>query len=301
MTYDSSYKKAFIIAIFFHVFLAVLLVWESFNPNPAFRPEQKTEAGDLLVKNTQQPEIIQAVSVDNQEVLKTIQHLKEEKALQLKREQKRRDTVARELAAARELRLKEQQQVLKLKKEAETLAIARKKEIEKENQRLKELALQKEKEAKRIEELKKQHQLEEAKIAQVKKMQQEQEAIQRAQKAAQEKAQQQAQLAENMAKQAKIAGEVDKYKALIVNAISRRWILPENVDSSLSSQFRIRLAPDGAVIAVNLMRSSGDPILDRSAQAAIFKASPLPVPSDPASFDLFRDISLTVRPQNVRG
>lgn len=88
---------------------------------------------------------------------------------------------------------------------------------------------------------------------------------------------------------------------MIVNAIGRQWILPENVDSSLSSQFRIRLAPDGAVLEVSLMRSSGDAVLDRSAQTAIYKASPLPVPSDPDTFNLFRDISLTVRPENVRG
>ncbi len=55
------------------------------------------------------------------------------------------------------------------------------------------------------------------------------------------------------------------------------------------------------VLEVNLMHSSGDSVLDRSAQTAIYKASPLPVPSDPATFELFRDISLTVRPENVRG
>ena len=40
-------------------------------------------------------------------------------------------------------------------------------------------------------------------------------------------------------KNAQIAGVVDKYKALIINAISRQWILPDNVNNSLSSQFRI--------------------------------------------------------------
>ena len=100
---------------------------------------------------------------------------------------------------------------------------------------------------------------------------------------------------------ARVAGEVDKYKALIINAISQRWILPENADSTLSSQFRIRLAPNGSVLEVSLTRSSGDPILDRSAQSAIYKASPLPVPQDPTTFNMFRDISLTVRPVNSRG
>lgn len=52
---------------------------------------------------------------------------------------------------------------------------------------------------------------------------------------------------------------------------------------------------------VTLTRSSGDPLLDRSAQTAIYKASPLPVPTDSETFNLFRDISLTVRPEQVRG
>ena len=100
---------------------------------------------------------------------------------------------------------------------------------------------------------------------------------------------------------ARMAGEVDKYKALIIDSISRQWILPENANGNLSSQFRIRLAPNGAVLDVSLTRSSGDAILDRSAQSAIYKASPLPVPSDPSTFNIFRDISLTVRPENARG
>jgi len=55
------------------------------------------------------------------------------------------------------------------------------------------------------------------------------------------------------------------------------------------------------VLEVSLTRSSGDSILDRSAQSAIYKASPLPVPSDTDAFNVFRDISLTVRPESARG
>lgn len=107
--------------------------------------------------------------------------------------------------------------------------------------------------------------------------------------------------AQQAEQQARLAGEVDKYKALIVNAIGRNWILPENTNSNLASQFRIRLAPDGMVLAVSLTQSSGDDLLDRSAQTAIYKASPLPVPKDAETFSLFRDITLTVRPEQVRG
>lgn len=185
------------------------------------------------------------------------------------------------------------------------------------------MAEQKALEAKRIDELKKQKEelvkqqkLEAQKLAELnKKKLAEKEKAEKAQAEMEKKkaeaeakklaeaeaAAKQAQAAQNAERQARIAGEVDKYKALIVNAIGRNWILPENVDSTLSSQFRIRLAPDGMVLEVTLTRSSGDSLLDRSAQTAIYKASPLPVPTDPDTFSLFRDISLTVRPEQVRG
>ncbi|MDP1604666.1 MAG: cell envelope integrity protein TolA [Legionella sp.] len=318
MINDQSYRKAFFAAVFFHFCLAFMLLFEASNPRPVLTQETQNEAGEikpLNVADKPEVEIIKAVSVDNQEVMKTVNRLKEERASQLKAEQSRQQALARQAEMARKERLQEQQQLAKLKDEAAKIAIARKKQIEEEQKRLKQLALQKEQESKRIEELKKQQQAlekqkqqETEKLSALKKKQAEQQAKdakELAEKAEAQKVQQQKanaeQAARDAAQKAKIAGEVDKYKALIVNAISQRWILPENVDRGLSSQFRIRLAPDGAVLEVSLTRSSGDPILDRSAQTAIYKASPLPVPSDPTTFSLFRDISLTVRPENVRG
>ena len=113
-----------------------------------------------------------------------------------------------------------------------------------------------------------------------------------AQKAARDKRQQ-------AAKQARLRGEINKYKSLIIQAISRRWILPDKVDKRLSSKFRIRIAPGGKVLSVKLLRSSGDAALDLSAQRAIYKASPLPVPTQDDTFALFKEVSLTVRPEGV--
>ncbi|KTC93716.1 cell envelope integrity protein TolA [Legionella drozanskii] len=332
MILEQSYRKAFIAAVFFHLFLALaLLVDTTTNQRPVMTPEAKNEPSQALpIDHAAKPkeEIVKAVSVDNKEVMETVQRLKQERANQLKAEQSRQQALAKQAEMARKARVQEQQRLAKLKEEADKLAIARKKQIEEEKRRLKELAEQKVQEAKRLEELKaKQQQLkkqqEEAeKLAVLKQKQAEEklkadklkeekvkEELARADKAKAEAevekkrqaAALQQQAVADAAKKAQLAGEVDKYKAMIVNAISRQWILPENVDSRLSSQFRIRLAPDGAVLEVSLMRSSGDAVLDRSAQTAIFKASPLPVPSDPDTFNLFRDISLTVRPENVRG
>jgi colicin import membrane protein len=331
MILEQSYRKAFIAAIFLHLFLALgLLVDITTNQRPVMTPEAKNEPSQALpVDQSAQPkeEIVKAVSVDKKEVMETVQRLKQERANQLKAEQSRQQALVKQAEMARRARLQEQQRLAKIREEADKLAIARKKQIEEEKRHLKELAEQKVQEAKRLEELKaKQQQLkkqqEEAeKLAVLKQKQAEEKAkadklkedkakeeLARAEKAKAEaeaekrrQAALQQQAVADAAKRAQLAGEVDKYKAMIVNAIGRQWILPENVDSSLSSQFRIRLAPDGAVLEVSLMRSSGDAVLDRSAQTAIYKASPLPVPSDPDTFNLFRDISLTVRPENVRG
>ncbi|VEG89986.1 cell envelope integrity protein TolA [Legionella spiritensis] len=307
MIIDPSYRKSFYAACALHILLAFLLLFEWTGKRPVLVNEAKNEPGEMIaVEPKKQPEkeIVKAVSVDSQEVKETVHRLQQERIRQRKAEQARQQTLARQAEQARQARKMEQQRLEKLKNEAEQLAIARKKQIEQEKKRLRQLALQKEQEAKRLQELQKKQealkkkQREDERIAiQKKKLAEEKEKAERAAEAARK----QAQAASAAAEKARIAGEVDKYKAMIVNAIGRQWILPENADSRLSSQFRIRLAPDGAVLEVSLIRGSGDPVLDRSAQSAIYKASPLPVPSDPATFDLFREISLTVRPENVRG
>jgi colicin import membrane protein len=94
-------------------------------------------------------------------------------------------------------------------------------------------------------------------------------------------------------------GEVNKYKALILQSISQHWIIPSQADKSLYCELMIRIAPGGMVLDVQVIRSSGDPSLDSSARAAVMKASPLPVPSDPNAFEPFRQFVLKVKPQNV--
>jgi colicin import membrane protein len=91
-------------------------------------------------------------------------------------------------------------------------------------------------------------------------------------------------------------GMIDKYKALIVQAISSQWIVPSNLPQNISCELDIRVAPGGAVLDVSVARSSGNPVLDNSAVAAVNKASPLPVPTEPGVFNQFRELHLTVRP-----
>jgi colicin import membrane protein len=58
----------------------------------------------------------------------------------------------------------------------------------------------------------------------------------------------------------------------------------------------IRTAPNGQVIAAQVTKSSGDPAFDRSAEAAVRKASPLPMPPDPKVAAKFFSFSLRFKP-----
>ena len=329
MIQSRSYRNAFVAAVLLHLSIGIMLLVESTNEHPVLTAAARTEASPSLPIATIAPEeqAIKAVSVDSQDVKNTVNRLKEERAHQQRVEENRQRALAQQAELARKQRVAEQQRLEQLKNEAAKLAIAHKKQIEEEQLRLKQLAQQKVEEEKHLAEMKKQNiqmqkqqQQEANKLAELKKKkidelaraEQAKENQAKANKARAEQAKandelikkQQAAAAQSALdaqKNALTAGEVDKYKALIIGAISRQWILPENADSKMSSQFRIRLAPNGIVLEVSLTRSSGDPILDRSAQSAIYKASPLPVPSDPDTFNLFRDISLTVRPENARG
>lgn len=94
-------------------------------------------------------------------------------------------------------------------------------------------------------------------------------------------------------------GEINKYKALIVQAISQNWLIPMHANKSLYCELLIRLAPGGMVLDVQISKSSGDPALDSSARTAVLKSSPLPVPTDTKAFEAFRHFALKVKPENI--
>ena len=102
------------------------------------------------------------------------------------------------------------------------------------------------------------------------------------------------------ARSRRVQGVVDEYKAQILRAIASQWRIPDEVDPTLSTELLLRLAPGGVVISVDIKKSSGDSVLDRSAVTAVWRAAPLPVPRSAEIFERFRSIRLTVRPEMVQ-
>ncbi|MCR4347190.1 MAG: cell envelope integrity protein TolA [Sulfuricaulis sp.] len=108
---------------------------------------------------------------------------------------------------------------------------------------------------------------------------------------AEEKARQQA------AHTARTASEVDKYRSLIGQRVSRSWNRPMGVAKGLKCVVSVRLAPGGEVLSANVVRSSGNATFDRSVENAVYKAAPLPLPEDPTLFNNFREIEFLFNPE----
>jgi colicin import membrane protein len=208
-----------------------------------------------------------------------------------------------------------QRQLQEKARQAEEAKVAAQKKIEAD----KAIALQQQKdmaEKKRLEELEKQKRVEQEKLNKIKEKAAADKAA--AENAAAEakklKEQQQKQYAaaaalqqQIAAKQAAIAqqrsqainGVVDQYKGLILEAIAQQWLVPPGTDPTLASQLMITLSADGKVQNVQLIKSSGNALLDQSAVAAVYKASPLPMPPDKDAAAVFKQFSLTLKPEQM--
>ncbi|PHH57846.1 cell envelope integrity protein TolA [Coxiella burnetii] len=258
----TPYRVPVGISIFLHVVLLLALI-SNLSSSETYR-----------MNNLNRPvKIIQAMAVSQTAI--------DNQTKQIKQEQKRAALEARRQEQKRKLALKKQQIIaqkhlaalkarqLQLKHEAEKKALEQKKAI----------ALKKQRETKQRQLAVKQQQLQEKLLQQ--EMQQEKAQITKTQTA-------------------HMQGVLNQYKAQIIQAIQQQWIVPANANKNLSCILLIRLAPGGAVLSVETARSSGDPVLDRSARVAVFKASPLPVPKDSATFSEFRELRLTVRPLQIQ-
>ncbi|MHB1142219.1 MAG: cell envelope integrity protein TolA [Sulfuricaulis sp.] len=95
---------------------------------------------------------------------------------------------------------------------------------------------------------------------------------------------------------ARAGTEIEKYRYLIEQRVSRSWNRPVGAAKGLKCEVHVRLTPSGEVLSANVVRSSGNAVFDRSVENAVYKAAPLPLPGDPALFDNFREIRFVFDP-----
>lgn len=307
------YQKAILLSLLLHFFLLALML-----VSPSHQAKQFVLKKALIKPDNIQQKIISASTIDSTAIEHAVSKIKEQQRQKQIAEQNRQRELEKVAEQARRSRLAEEQKLAKLKKQKRAMLRQQKKL---KQQRLKEKALllkgqkklqdlkealekerflEQQRKAKALAEKKARiaRKKEQKRLAELKRRQeQEKKAQQEAERKAKEEERKAKALAEQKAQQQRINAEVDRYKALIINAISQNWILPSGVDTSLSCRFEIQLAPSGEVQSVKLLKSSGDPVLDRSARTAIYQASPLPVPNTPAAFEIFKVVSLTVKPE----
>ena len=89
---------------------------------------------------------------------------------------------------------------------------------------------------------------------------------------------------------------ISEYVGYIQEKVQRSWIRPPGSSSGLSCTVEVRLIPSGDVVEAKIVRSSGNPAFDRSVEAAVFKASPLPVPPDREVVEQFRLLRFEFKP-----
>lgn len=95
---------------------------------------------------------------------------------------------------------------------------------------------------------------------------------------------------------AAIGRVVDEYIAKIVTKVRRNIVMPPDVVNDARAEFAVTLLPGGTVLNARLLKSSGNAAYDNAVERAIIKSQPLPLPSDAAMFNRFRELKLNFKP-----
>jgi colicin import membrane protein len=95
---------------------------------------------------------------------------------------------------------------------------------------------------------------------------------------------------------ARASGQQTQYIALIRAKIERAWIRPSSAHSGIDCEVRVTQVPGGEVTGVQIGTCNGDDSVRQSIEAAVYRASPLPPPPDPALFE--RNLIVNFRPSD---
>ena len=92
----------------------------------------------------------------------------------------------------------------------------------------------------------------------------------------------------------------EKYMGLIQQTVKSNWINQFSPTAQLTAILKIKLDPDGNVLAVSVIQSSGNASFDRQAILAVQKSSPLPLPPDPTLVKKFMSLTLPFNNQDLQ-
>jgi len=261
---------AMMLAILVHVALAGIL-FVSLEWTDAPTPKQA------------EVNIVKAVAIDEKKILAELDKLKKAEARKKRNQKVKQRKLDKKASDAKKKRKREEKKLAKLRKQQKAAK--------------KRAAQDQAKKKKEVERLKTERVAEEKRLADVeakhKKLQD------RKRREAEAKAMQAAIAAEqaalNKAEQKRLSSLRGQYIADIQSKVTRHWIRPASAKQGLSCKVVVNQIPGGEVINVRTTKCIGGDVFRRSVEAAVYKASPLPRPSDPGLFD--REIVFNFKPQ----
>ncbi len=91
------------------------------------------------------------------------------------------------------------------------------------------------------------------------------------------------------------SGALAEYVALIAQKVERNWVRPPSAKAGLECELSVTQIPGGQVTGVRIGNCPADDAVRRSIEAAVLRASPLPMPANQALFD--RNLRFVFKPQ----
>ena len=264
--------RAFGYAVLVHLAIAAMLVigfqFKSDSPLPPGKPVQAVVVEDPQKRKLEEEE-------------KRRRAEEKRKAEEAKQREEAERKEAEQARKVEEARRAEQVRIEQARKEEERRRAEQKQKEEAEKKR--------QAEAKRLQE-------EQRRKEQEQRQREEAERRQAAEEALKQQIQAEERARAEAARAARAASEQEKYKLLIRQKVSRNWNRPAGTTVGLKCTVRVRLAPGGEVLQAQVVRSSGNAVFDRSVENAVYKAAPLPLPTEADLFVYFREIEFLFSP-----
>jgi len=271
-----------------------------------------SESENETVTQKSMPEIIQASMLDDEKIQIEAQRLRsDEQHKQVVQQDKQRKL---DNAFKKQQQRLEQAKKQRVQEEKKTQALAKKRKqlAQKEKQERAQIHKLRAEEAARLAKIKVQKQAEKVRVEKQRKAEEKKREVARLAEQKQQQAlvaQQKAEAAKKQAwgKQQAAAAKAqiakDKQRTISTSAaiqskVNNSWIRPISSSKGLRCTIRVKLLPSGDVMDTTIVKSSGDRVFDRSAENAVLKASPFPVPKDRALFSKkFRSFTFVFKPE----
>ena len=91
------------------------------------------------------------------------------------------------------------------------------------------------------------------------------------------------------------SGALADYVALIRQKVERNWVRPPGARAGIECEVSVTQIPGGQVTSVRTERCNADEPVRRSIEAAVLRASPLPLPAESKLFE--RNLRFTFKPE----